>query len=889
MSLPKGPYKPIETEERILKRWLAEDCYKPESAEERGATETFTITMPPPNANGDLHLGHVYGYAYQDLMGRYQRMQGKKVLLSPGKDHAGIQTEVVYENELEKQGTTKQEVGREEFYNQTYDFCINNSANARQQEQRVGVSADFERELFTLEPSIVDDVLKTFTMMYDDELIYRGKRLINWCPRCQSALADIDTEYEDGKSPFFYFKYAFTQPEAKALELKNNYDYKQKVLLHLEAAGDKSQLSEDAELEGSLMFDSFQEENGIEVLPLGFELEELQTQELEGLAVGVEMRLDQKFRLVVISPEQTDNIDSLLSAQFFRGIKHIAGYHLLRFDDYQADEFYTNGFVLGTVRPETKFGDTAVAADPDDQRYAEFIGKSFTVQTVIGETTLNFIADNAVDAEFGTGIVKVTPAHAPEDWDIAQRHPQEALPEKQVIGFDGKLNHLTDKYAGMSVPEARTALATDLKEAGLLVHLDENYENRVQICERCKSRIEPLISHQWFVDTRPLKTKAKQFVEEGITKIMPEGRQSVYMQWMDSEEDWCITRQLWWGYRIPVWYKGGKSETVTDSGEVKEKIGDRVINTPEDYQGVMKVQLESPGEGWEQDPDVLDTWFSSGQWPYLTLKTHGDFEEFYPTQVLETGWDILIFWVTRMMMLSPYRAEKEGLPFEKQAPFSHVYLHGLVLDGEGQKMSKSKGNGIDPSDMINKYGADALRMSYYVGNKVGQNVRLYEDKIASFGRFLNKVWNASKFVMMNLEGVQTEGIYDLTLEQLEYDSNKELLQHIHELKDNVTKLLDSFQFGVAAQVLHNEFWHSFADIHIEKAKPHVYPQKDKQTGEIITEPGPEEKAEAQQVLLLALQEYTKMLHPFIPFITEAIWEHMPKSDTQSDVLMYERW
>ncbi len=880
---PKGAYKPAETEERILKQWLDAKLYTPEAAAERGATETFSLIMPPPNANGNLHLGHVSGYAYQDLMGRYNRMLGKKVLLLPGKDHAGIQTEVVYEQELDKKGTTKQEIGRDEFYKQVYQFCLDNAANARSQEQRIGISADFDRELFTLDPKIVDDVLKTFMLMHDDELIYRGKRLINWCPRCQSALADIDTEYKDSKSWFFYFKYAFTEPEAKAIELKNEYAGKEIFWNVGEYPAAKD--------EGKTSYLVGQANSGkVNILGLGYD--EVPTgNEVNGTVIGIQMRLDGEFHLVVRAHDFEGDIEHEIEHAFLDMIGLHAGAHIIKFEEYPEDKYYTNGFILATVRPETKFGDTAIAADPKDERYAPFVGKQFEVVTLNGTSKINFIADEAVDAEFGTGIVKVTPAHAPEDWDIAMRHKTETMPEKQVIDFHGKLNHLTGKYEGMSVNAARKQMAEDMKEVGMLVHLDTEYENRTQICERCKSRIEPLISHQWFVDTQPLKAKAKELVENGTTTIMPEGRQTVYTNWMDSKEDWCITRQLWWGYRIPVWYKGGKSEYVTETGEVKEKIGDTIIQNPEDYTpDIMKVQITDPGEGWEQDPDVLDTWFSSGQWPYVTLKaTEGDFEEFYPTQVMETGWDILIFWITRMMMLSTYRAEKDGLTGGKEAPFSNVYLHGLVLDKDGAKMSKSKGNGIDPTDMINKYGADALRMSFFVGSSAGQNVRLYEDKVSSFGRFMNKIWNATKFVIMNLEGVEVEGLDQLEESKLKHDSNKELLAHIKQTKEDVTRLLDTFQFGVAAQILYEGFWHQFADIHIEAAKPHVYTFKDKETGEITSEPEASEKAETQQVLLYALQEYLKMMHPFIPFITEELWSYMPKAAAQSETIMYERW
>ncbi len=894
--LPNGPYKPNKTEEKILDFWLQNKFYKPEYNAETGeldervpeGAKTYAVTMPPPNANGDLHLGHVSGYSYQDLMGRYQRMRGKRVLLLPGKDHAGIQTEVVYEKLLDKKGTSKQELGRDEFYKQVYDFCIQNAENARRQEQRIGTSADFDRELFTLDPKIVDDVLKTFIMMHEEGMIYRGKRLINWCPRCHSALADIDTEYKDSKSMFFYFKYAFTEPEEKALELKREYEGKEQIEWTFER-----QLTKNKETKMPFAYGHIEHhDKELEVMGFGYgELEE-KTQNLTGKPIGVQMRLDGKFRLVVAKEgADKEEIKSKIGESFLFEIGYYAGAHIILFAEYPEDKYYTNGFVMGTVRPETMFGDTALAVSPKDERYADYVGKSFKVQTLTGVQEMPIVADNAVDPEFGAGMLKVTPAHAVEDWDIAQRNPDVAMPEKQVIDFDGKLNHMTGDYSGMSVNAARRQLAEDMRASGMLIHLNEEYENRVQVCERCKSRIEPLISHQWFVRTAELKAKAKKLVEEDLVNIMPEGRENVYLQWMDSPEDWCITRQLWWGYRIPVWYKGEKSEYVTETGEVKEKIGDVLIEKHEDYAKVMQVGLDEPtGKEWQQDPDVLDTWFSSGQWPFVTLNAReGDLETFYPTQTMETGWDILIFWVTRMMMLSTYRADKLGLADEQQAPFSNVYLHGLVLDKDGQKMSKSKGNGIDPSATIEKYGADALRFSFVAGNSAGQNARLYEEKVASNGRFMNKIWNASKFVMMNLEGVDVEKAIKLKREDLTIDTNLELFDHIVELKETITRLYDTFQFGVAGQLLFENFWHSFADQHIEAAKPHVYTFKDRETGEITSEPEAGEKAETQLVLWFALHEYLKMLHPIVPFITEEIWQHLEKPASAGKTLMWTKW
>lgn len=888
--LPKGQYNPGETEKEILNFWMENNFYKPEYDGKTGRIqteeeflndprETFTIICPPPNANGNLHLGHMSGYAYQDLMGRYNRMRGKRVLLLPGKDHAGIQTEVVFEEELRNKGIDKKTLGREEFYKQCYDFCIEKAANARSQEKNIGLSADFDRELFTLDPRIVENVMNAFKLMYEDGLIYRGKRLINWCPRCQSALADIDTEFKDSVGKFFYFKYGFLQPESKAIEIKNNYQGKT-IKWNFERNKTK-----DGKDDLPFAYGHTKGESNLEVIGIGFNGNE---EEFSGKVIGIQMRLDNNFRLVVIKEDFSGDINSEINKTFLFEIKYYAGAHIILFDDYPEDKFYTNGFILATVRPETIFGDTGIAVDPDDNRYAEYVSKEYEVLTIDGTVKLKIVADNSVEESFGSGMVKVTPAHAFEDWDIAQRHP-ELMPEKQVIDFFGKLNHMAGKYEGMKVKEARNAMIDDMRTIGMLVYLNENYENRLRICERCKHPIEPLISHQWFVDTKPLKEKAKRLVEEGLTEIMPEGNKKMYIDWMNNPEDWCITRQLWWGYRIPVWYSGVREEYVTETGEVREKINGQVVENKNDYAKLLKVEIQKPeGDNWIQDADVLDTWFSSGQWPFLTLKAkENDFDKFYPSQVMETGWDILIFWVSRMMLLNPYRAEKDGITDEKkQIPFSNVYLHGLVLDKNGVKMSKSKGNGIDPFEMMNKYGTDALRFSFIVGNAVGQNYRLYEEKIESYKNFCNKIWNASRFVLMNLEGVEAKTIIESEIKE---DSNKEIYSHIVSVKEKITKLLDEFKFGIAAQELYENFWHIFCDQQIETSKQHLYVFKDKETGAITSEPKPGAKEETQQILLFTLKEYLKMLHPFIPFITDRIWQEVAKNEDDHKSLMYTGW
>ncbi|HEX9805097.1 MAG TPA: class I tRNA ligase family protein [Candidatus Dojkabacteria bacterium] len=901
--LPKGAYEPKQNESEILEFWLSSGFYKPEfesknelSTASKKNRETFSIVLPPPNANGNLHLGHMSGYAYQDIMARYNRMKGKKVLLLPGKDHAGIQTEVVFEKELEKQGKNKKDIGREEFYKLCYDFCILNSENARNQEKAIGLSADFDRELFTLDPKVVDTILETFIMMYKDGLVYRGKRLINWCPRCQSALADIDTEFKDSKTNFVYFKYGFEEPEPEAIKIKNEYQGKT-----IEWNFERNKTSDG---KNNLPFSFGKNDKNIEIIGIGYENLELNSTQ-SGKVIGIQMKLDNRFRIVVQNVNFNGDIHEKLGEIFLFEMKYYAGAHIILFDEYKEDKFYNNGFIMGTVRPETKFGDTAIAVDPDDERYSEFVGKKYRVRTLDGIAEIDIIADNAVEEEFGTGAVKITPAHSPEDWDIAARHPEETMPEKQVINFDGKLNHLTGKYEGMHVKEARKAMLPDLKEKGMLIYVDENYENRIRICERCKYPIEPLVSYQWFVDTKPLKAKAKELIENDSTNVMPEGMEKVLLDWLDSPEDWCITRQLWWGYRLPVWYKGELKEYITKTGEVKEKLGDKLLETDEDYKDIMKVELGNPGSEWIQDEDVLDTWFSSGQWPFATLKAReGDYKEFYPTQVMETGWDILIFWVSRMMLLNPYRASKAmpeaGKKIESNdppkadlgkmiTPFHNVYLHGLVLDKNGKKMSKSRGNGIDPFEMMQKYGTDALRFSFVVGNSAGQNYRLYEEKIASYRNFCNKIWNASKFSLMNMED-NFEKLKELTEPDLElHEDDIHMLEHIKKLGEETTTRMDKYYFGIAAQELYESFWHEFADIYLEKIKLRMY-TKDKD-GNAINQSESEKASRlaAQWTLMKTLDTYLRLLHPFVPFITERIWKELPKSGSESETIMYAEW
>ncbi|MBD3362963.1 class I tRNA ligase family protein [Candidatus Dojkabacteria bacterium] len=912
--LPKGPYDPNKTEKEILDYWLENDYFKPEFRSEQklstayveGADkrETYTNILPPPNANGNLHLGHMSGYAYQDLMGRYNRMKGKAVLLLPGKDHAGIQTEVVFEKVLEKEGKTKKDMGRKKFYEECYKFCMENSETAREQEKNLGLSADFDRELFTLDPKIVKEVLQTFIDLYDDGLVYRDKRLINWCVRCQTALADIDTEYKESTGKLFYFKYGFTEPDPYAVEIKNKYAGEEIEVLVERNKGMKYKNKEGEEFKwefdyyGSIPNETNPADNSdLDVILIGFDDLEV-GDKVKGKTIGLMLRLDKDFKLIVINPDNSEvKLDEELDKHFHRFSKYFAGVHIRLFDEYPDDKYYNLGFILATTRPETKFGDTALCVNPKDERYKDWVGKEIEVQTLIGNAKLNIIADEIIDPEFGTGIMKVTPAHAPDDWDIAMKHP-EVLPEKQCIGFDGKLNHICGKYEGMKALESRQKLEEDMKKQGILVNLNGKYKNRIQICERCKNQIEPLISHQWFVDTDPLKEKAKQLVKDDFTNIMPEGKENVYLNWMDTPEDWCITRQLWWGYRVPVWYKIQPKEFVTETGEVKERFGEDIMHSMKDYKEYMKVQVDDPGDKWVQDEDVFDTWFSSGQWPVVTLLAKdGDFEKFYPTQIMETGWDILIFWVTRMMLLCPYKAKSYLLRDDKNldltdkeiTPFQNVYLHGLVLDREGVKMSKSKGNGIDPFKMMHEFGTDALRLSFVIGNKVGQNYRLYEEKIESFRNYCNKIWNISKFTLMNIGDEQVQNFDPDEIGNNMEKDDKKMIKHIDKLIENSTRNMDNFNFGVVAQELYESIWHEFADVYLETIKPRIY-TKDRKGNPINTsDEAQDSRKAALWTLWYCLDKYLRLLHPFIPFITEKIWQEFPKKEEESETLMYAKW
>jgi len=698
-ELPKA-YNPQDHELNIYKLWEESGAFTPKIDPKQ---KPFVISMPPPNVTGKLHIGHALFITLQDIMTRYHRMKGEPTLWLPGTDHAGIATQNVVEKALKKEGQTKRDLGREKFVERVWQWKQEYGDEITRQLRRMGASCDWSRERFTLDEGLSEAVNVAFKQLYDKGLIYRGLRTVNWCPRCQSAIADDEVEYKKEIGKFYWLKYG--------------------------------------------------------------------------------------------------------------------------------------PFKLATSRPETKLGDTAVAVHPSDKRYKDMVGKKYMIPGVLGEFEVEVVSDNAVDPEFGTGAVKVTPAHSMIDFEIAQRHN---IPLKQVINQYGRMMDNTGKYAGMKTKEAREVIVEDMQKMGLIEKIDENYEHNIATCYRCNAQIEPIPSKQWFVKMKPLAEKAKKAVEAGEVKIVPKRFEKVYFHWMDNIRDWCISRQLWWGHRIPVWYKGEEIFVGTEAPE---------------------------GEGWTRDEDVLDTWFSSGLWPFSTLgwpKETEDLKYFYPTSVMETSYDILFFWVARMIMM--------GVELTGKAPFETVYLHGLVRDEQNRKLSKSLGNGIDPIDVSEKYGTDAVRMSLFAGTSAGADSKIGEGKIKGYRNFSNKIWNIARFVLTNL------GNEKLELGDVKYSKQDEKdLERLDEIVKKVTKHLDELKFSQAGELLYEYTWHEFADKIIEDSK-------DRLAGE-----DKEDRKACLAKLITILITSLKMLHPFVPFVTESIWQEMPDDLKDEKLLISAKW
>jgi len=674
-ELPKT-YSPNEVEKEIYQRWLASGFFNPDNLPGRRG-KPFVISMPPPNITGELHLGHALGMTVQDLLIRFERMRGRRTLWVPGTDHAAIATQVVVERALKKEGIDRVAMGREKFLEHVWAWKEQYGARIIDQVQRLGASADWSRQRFTMDDGMGRAVQTAFVRLHREGLIYRGERIIHWCPDCQTGISDIEVDHQQTPGTLWYLRY-----------------------------------------------------------PL------------------------------------SDESGSILVA---------------------------------TTRPETMLGDTAVAVHPDDQRYRELIGK--TVRLPIVDRDIPIIADPRIEREFGTGAVKVTPAHDPLDWELGQTHH---LPAISVIGQDGRITANGGPLAGRTVAEARRDVVARF-EALSLLDRQEDYVHSVAMCSRSKTIIEPMISLQWFVSMKPLAAKAIAAVKKGQTKIVPERFEKTYFHWLENIRDWNISRQIWWGHRLPVWYR------TTDGQEE------------------VRVAIDSPGAGWRQDEDTLDTWFSSGLWTFSTLGWPGqtkDLKRFHPTDVMETGWDILFFWVARMMMLS--------LHFLGTVPFKTIYLHGLILDAEGKKMSKSKGTGIDPLPMQEKYGTDAVRLSLLIGNAPGMDFRMSEEKIAGYRNFANKLWNISRFAIAHQHdpAPKTPSVAD-----------RWILARMSDVVDQTTTTIEQYQFSTAGQTLYDFVWHDVADWYLEWSK---------------IEPNP-------AVLMEVIRTTMKLLHPFMPFITERIW------------------
>jgi valyl-tRNA synthetase len=700
-SLDKA-YEPHSIEEKWLERWLKSDLFNPNFDPSK---KPFSMVIPPPNVTGSLHIGHALNNTIQDVLARYKRMDGFDVLWVPGTDHAGIATQNVVERELAKEGLSRHDLGREKFLERVWQWKEKYGNTIIKQLQRLGASCSWKYLRFTMDEGLSKAVREVFCRLYEEGLIYRGDYIINWCPRCETALADLEVEFEPKPGKLWYLVY----------------------------------------------------------------------------------------------PLAND----------------------------------TGEIVVATTRPETMLGDTAVAVNPEDKRYKHLIGKMVRLP-LIGRL-IPIIADKAVDPEFGTGAVKVTPAHDFADFEIAKRHN---LPFVKVIDEKGAMTAEAGPYQGLDRFTARERVVEDLKKEGLLLK-EEEYEVVLGHCYRCGTVIEPLLSKQWFVKTKPLAQPAISAVEYEFIKFYPENWKNLYFDWMKNIRDWCISRQIWWGHRIPIWY-------CEDCGETIASREDEVLNCP-----------KCGGTRLKRDEDVLDTWFSSALWPFSTMGWPEKTEllkRFYPTSVLVTSFDIIFFWVARMIMM--------GIHFMGAIPFERVYIHALVRDEKGQKMSKSKGNVIDPLDMIAKYGADALRFTLIALAAQGRDIKLSTSRIEGFRHFLNKLWNASRFVLMNLEDF--EGTHPLFNFDTLPPFSKWILVELDKAVATVRQKLEEFEFDQAAMSAYHFLWDAFCDWYLEISKLYL---KD-----------PSLRKETQGVLYYVLSEVLKLLHPFIPFITEELWSKLPGND-----------
>ena len=708
-ELPKV-YEPQQVENEIYKMWEENGHFKPNKPR---SAKPFTIVMPPPNVTGQLHMGHALDATLQDTLIRFKRMQGYNALWLPGVDHAGIATQIKVEEELRKDGLTRYDLGREKFLEKVWDWKHKYGNRIVEQQKKLGASCDWDRARFTMDEGCSSAVREVFVSLYEKGLIYKGSRIINWCPHCVTALSDAEVEYVDKPGHLWHIRYPLADGSGEV--------------------------------------------------------------------------------------------------------------------------------IVATTRPETMLGDSGVCVNPNDERYTSIVGKKVILPLVNKEIPI--VADDYAEMEFGTGCVKMTPAHDPNDFEVGLRHNLEVI---RVLDDNGVINSYGGKYEGMDRYEARKAIVADLEAQGYLVKV-EDYSHNVGTCYRCHNDVEPIISAQWFVKMKPLAEEALRVVKEGETKFVPDRFSKTYINWMENVRDWCISRQLWWGHQIPAW-------TCAECGHITVSREDAC-------------KCEKCGStNIERDPDVLDTWFSSALWPFETLgwpeKTE-DLDYFYPTDVLVTGYDIIFFWVARMIF--------SGCEHTGKTPFHTVLIHGLVRDDKGRKMSKSLGNGIDPLEMIEKYGCDALRMNMVTGNAPGNDMRFYVERCEAMRNFANKLWNASRYVLMNLDEDATN---ELPATDKLTIADKWVLSKLNNLIAEVTENLEKYELGVAVQKVYDFLWDSYCDWYIELTKARLYSEDANQ------------KQTALQVLVYVLDQTLRLLHPFMPFITEEIWQSLPH---EGDALIVAQW
>lgn len=698
-------YNPREVEERIYSFWENNGYFH---AEVNPDKKPYTIVMPPPNITGQLHMGHALDNTLQDILIRWRRMQGYEALWVPGTDHASIATEAKIVEAMRQEGITKEDLGRDKFLERAWEWKEQYGGRIVSQLRKIGSSCDWERERFTMDDGCSDAVREVFVRLYNEGKIYRGERIINWCPHCLTSISDAEVEFEEKDAFFYHLRYPMA--------------------------------------DGS-------------------------------------------------------------------------GY-----------------LELATTRPETMLGDTAVAVHPEDERYKDLVGKNVILPLVNKEIPI--VADEYVERDFGTGVVKITPAHDPNDFEVGLRHGLEVI---TVTTDDGHMNEKAGKYEGLTISEARKAVMADLEEQGYVVKI-EPMKHNVGTCYRCHTVVEPRVSLQWFVKMEELAKPAIEAVKTGKTKFVPERFDKIYFHWLENIRDWCISRQLWWGHRIPAWYCPDCGETIVSKEDPTScpKCGSKKI---------------------VQDEDTLDTWFSSALWPFSTMgwpKDTDDYKYFYPTETMVTGYDIIFFWVVRMMF--------SGLAYTGDIPFHTVFIHGLVRDSQGRKMSKSLGNGIDPLEIIDQYGADALRFMLATGNSPGNDMRFIQEKVESSRNFANKIWNAARFILMNLDGD-----IDLSIPENLQLEDKWILSKLNSLIKAVTENLEKFELGMAVQKLYDFIWDDFCDWYIELCKTRLQGEK---------------ATEVRQVLVYVMTNMLKLLHPFMPFITEEIWQTLPHT---GETLMRSEW